>query len=150
MALWRDNRVCDALPAAAATIQRLHPFLKSAVGLQHQCKPEEYRELMSCLCSVGVCVLGNMLLAALLVCCGSACRRSLGICWLLISALMLLMCIHVCVLVIFVNSLPIVPALIILIVVHGVYTFECCSMKWFCCILWPRLLQRVILSIGFM
>lgn len=69
-----------AAAAGAATIQGLHSFLMSAVGLQHHFKPEEYCELMSWLCLVDVCVLGNMLLAGLLVCCWSACRQCLGIC----------------------------------------------------------------------
>lgn len=113
-----NNRVCDALlaVAAAATIQWLRPLLVSAVGLQHHFKPEEYRELMSWLCSVCVCVLGNMLLAALLVCCRSACRRCLGICWLLISALMLLLLsAYVCVLLLIVNVLLTVPELIFVV-----------------------------------
>lgn len=81
--LWGTNRVCHALPAAA--IQHLFLFLTWAAILQHHFKPEGSGEPMFGLCSVGVCAPGKVQPAALLVCCRSACRRRLSICWLLIS-----------------------------------------------------------------
>ncbi len=96
MTRWGNNRICDALPAAAATIQRLHPLLVSAV----------VSWCLGCVQSVFVCLAichwlpsaADLLVGDVLASAGPP-----------ISALMLLPSTYVCVLVLIVNSLPTVP-----------------------------------------